>query len=402
MKKQYYIRETYLKSTIPFINKDIIKVFIGQRRVGKSFMLFQLMDYIKKKYKVAKFIYINKELTEFSQINTSVQLTNYVKEKSEKNKINFLFIDEVQDIVNFEIALRSLLAEGNYDIYCTGSNAKILSGEIATFLSGRYIQINIYSLSYNEFLQFHKQQDSNDTLIKFIKYGGLPYLYHIELMEDAVFGYLKSIYNTIILRDVITRHNVRNILFLEQLIYFLADNIGSLLSAKRISDFLKSQNINISSKLILEYLQFLEDAFFIKKVKRFDIKGRKIFEINHKFYFTDLGLRNSIQPFNMRDINKVLENMVYNKLITEGFEVYVGKFDNKEIDFVAVKADKTIYVQVTYMITSKKVHEREFGNLLKIKDNHTKIVVSMDEFAESNYKGIQHIYIRKFLLDSLS
>ncbi|MCK4663847.1 MAG: ATP-binding protein [Bacteroidales bacterium] len=402
MKRHYYNRDNYIKGIIPFINKDIIKVLIGQRRVGKSYMLFQLMDYIKKEIKNPKIIYINKELTEFSQIKTSTDLTDYIKANSENNKMNFLFIDEVQDIENFEMALRSLLAEGNFDIYCTGSNAKMLSSDIATYLSGRYIQFNIHSLSYKEFLQFHKLQDDKEAFVKFIKFGGLPYLYHLELEENTVFEYIESIYNTIILRDVVARYNIRNISFLEQLNHFLADNLGSLLSAKRISDFLKSQNINISTKLVLEYLQFLEDAFFIKKVKRFDIKGRKIFEINDKFYFTDLGLRNSLQTFNMKDINKVLENIVFNKLFTDGFEVYIGKFDDKEIDFVAVKGDKTIYIQVAYMIPDEKVHDREFGNLLKIADNHRKIVVSMDDFAESNYKGVEHIHVRKFLLDNLN
>ncbi len=401
MKRQYFNRENYINSIIPFINKDIIKVLVGQRRVGKSYMFFQLMDYIKKEFKNPGIIYINKELTTFSHIKKSSDLTDYVKTNSKENETNFLFIDEVQEIENFETALRSFLAEGNFDIYCTGSNAKMLSSDIATYLGGRYIQFYIYSLSYKEFLQFHKLEESQQTFVKFIKFGGLPYLHHLELEESTVFEYLKSIYNTIILRDVVARYNIRNISFLERLNHFLADNLGSLLSAKRISDFLKSQNINISTKLVLEYLQFLEDAFFIKKVKRFDIRGRKIFEINDKFYFTDLGLRNSLQTFNMKDINKVLENIVFNKLITSGFEVYIGKFDDKEIDFVAVRGDKTVYIQVAYMITGEKVHEREFGNLLKITDNHRKIVVSMDDFAVSNYKGVEHIHIRKFLLDDI-
>lgn len=401
MERKYYNRDNYINSILPFINKDIIKVLVGQRRVGKSYMLFQLMDYIKKEFKTPRIIYINKELNEFSHIKTSTDLTDYIKSNTENNKINFLFIDEIQDIESFEMALRSMLAEGNFDIYCTGSNAKMLSSDIATYLSGRYIQFHIHSLSYKEFLQFHKLQDSQEVFVKFMKFGGLPYLHHLELEENVVFEYLKSIYNTIILRDVVARYNIRNISFLERLNHFLADNLGSLLSAKRISDFLKSQNINISTKLVLEYLQFLEDAFFIKKVRRFDIKGRKIFEINDKFYFTDLGLRNSLQTFNIKDINKVLENIVFNKLVTEGFEVYIGKFDDKEIDFVAVKGDKTIYIQVAYLITDQKVHEREFGNLLKIADNYKKIVISMDDIAESNYKGVEHIHIRKFLLKKI-
>lgn len=402
MTKTYYKRERYIQKIIPFINKNNIKVLVGQRRVGKSYMLYQLMDYIKSEFKNANLIYINKELTSFSFIKTAKDLSNYIASHSVKEETNFIFIDEVQDIVSFEISLRSLLAEENYDIYCTGSNAKMLSSDIATLLSGRYIQFPIYSLSYDEFLQFHKLEDNQETFLKFIKFGGLPYLHHLELEENIVYEYLKSIYNSIILRDVVVRNNIRNIFFLEQLNHFLADNLGSLLSAKKISDFLKSQNVKISTKIILEYLQFLEDAFFIKKTRRFDIKGRKIFEINDKFYFIDLGLRNSLQPFNMKDINKVMENVVFNKLMVEGFDLYIGKYDDKEIDFVAVKGDRIIYIQVTYLISDEKVHAREFGNLLKIKDNHRKIVVSLDEFAESNYKGIEHIHLRKFLLNDLN
>lgn len=402
MTKTYYKRERYIQKIIPFINKNNIKVLVGQRRVGKSYMLYQLMDYIKSEFKNANLIYINKELTSFSFIKTAKDLSNYITSHSVKEETNFIFIDEVQDIVSFEISLRSLLAEENYDIYCTGSNAKMLSSDIATLLSGRYIQFPIYSLSYDEFLQFHKLEDNQETFLKFIKFGGLPYLHHLELEENIVYEYLKSIYNSIILRDVVVRNNIRNIFFLEQLNHFLADNLGSLLSAKKISDFLKSQNVKISTKIILEYLQFLEDAFFIKKTRRFDIKGRKIFEINDKFYFIDLGLRNSLQPFNMKDINKVMENVVFNKLMVEGFDLYIGKYDDKEIDFVAVKGDRIIYIQVTYLISDEKVHAREFGNLLKIKDNHRKIVVSLDEFAESNYKGIEHIHLRKFLLNDLN
>jgi len=402
MTKTYYKRERYIQKIIPFINKNNIKVLVGQRRVGKSYMLYQLMDYIKSEFKNANLIYINKELTSFSFIKTAKDLSNYITSHSVKEETNFIFIDEVQDIVSFEISLRSLLAEENYDIYCTGSNAKMLSSDIATLLSGRYIQFPIYSLSYDEFLQFHKLEDNQETFLKFIKFGGLPYLHHLELEENIVYEYLKSIYNSIILRDVVVRNNIRNIFFLEQLNHFLADNLGSLLSAKKISDFLKSQNVKISTKIILEYLQFLEDAFFIKKTRRFDIKGRKIFEINDKFYFIDLGLRNSLQPFNMKDINKVMENVVFNKLMVEGFDLYIGKYDDKEIDFVAVKGDRIIYIQVTYLISDEKVHAREFGNLLKIKDNHRKIVVSLDEFAESNYKGIEHIHLRKFLLKDLN
>ncbi len=401
MPKEYIFRENYINKIKPFVGKEIIKVFVGQRRVGKSYMLFQLMDYVKSNFENPNIIYINKELSDFSELITSKDLTEYVKSKSTHTSKNFLFIDEIQDIETYEIALRSFVAEGNFDIYCTGSNAKMLSSDIATYLSGRYIQFQIHSLSYPEFIQFHKLSDSDETFAKFIKFGGLPYLYHIDLEENAVYEYLKNIYNTIILRDVVARYKLRNLAFLERLNLFLADNLGSLISAKRISDFLKSQHVEISTKLVLEYLQYLEDAFFIRKLNRFDIKGRRIFEINEKYYFTDIGLRNTLQRFNMKDINKILENIVLNKLLIEGFDVFVGKFDDKEIDFVANRGDKTIYVQVAYLISDESVHEREFGNLLKINDNNRKIVVSTDLMAQSNYKGVEHKTIRTFLIETL-
>ncbi len=401
MERPYIPRKHYLDRIIPFINKEIIKIFVGQRRVGKSYLLLQIFDYLQETFPECHVIYINKELPRFSQINTSSELIGYVKANAKGPGTNFLLIDEIQDIENFHIALRGLLAEGGFDIYCTGSNAAMLSADTANLLGGRYIQIHVHSLSYNEFLQFHSLSNNQEALLSYMRFGGLPYLHHLELEENTITEYLKSIYNSIILRDVVVRYNVRNIPFLESLNHFLADNTGSLLSAKRISDFLKSQRVNISTKLVLEYLQYLEHAFFIKKAKRFDIKGRKVFEINDKFYFTDLGLRNVLQPFQMKDINKLLENLVYNKLLQEDYNVYVGKLHDQEIDFVALKENHTVYIQVVYLLATKQVHEREFGNLLGIKDNHRKIVVSMDEFPESNYKGIEHIHIRNFLSSSL-
>ncbi len=398
MDQTFFNRQTYVALIIPFINKEIIKILVGQRRVGKSYMLFQLMDHIRVHVKNSKIIYINKELTKFSFIKTGFDLVKYIETITEHTEFYYLFIDEVQEIVNFQEGLRSLLAENRFDIYCTGSNANMLSSDIATHLAGRYIQFQINSLSYTEFLEFHHLEDSSEACINFMKFGGLPYLHHLELKDHIVFEYLKSIYNTILLKDVISRHNIRNISFLERLNLFLANNLGSILSAKRISDFLKSQKINSSPKVILDYLKFLEDAFFIRRVRRYDINGRRIFELNDKFYFTDLGLRNTLQPFNTKDINKLLENVVYNALIIEGFEVYVGKLDELEIDFVALKQDQVLYIQVAYIISDQKVHEREFGNLLKIDDNHRKLVISMDEVT-TNYKGIEHHSLRSFLLN---
>ncbi|MEK9130028.1 MAG: ATP-binding protein [Patescibacteria group bacterium] len=397
MVKIYIKRPIYLDRIKPFIDKDIIKVIVGQRRVGKSYLFFQIIDLIKQKHKKANIIYINKELNKFDNIKNYQDLLNYIKKKTIKNKKNYIFIDEIQDIEKFEKALRDLKAKNKYDIYCTGSNAKLLSSELATFLSGRYIEIKIFGLSYSEFLIFHKLKDNQDSFLKFIKYGGLPYLINLKLDDEIVFGYLKSIYNTILLKDVVERYKIRNIFFLENLISYLADNVGSLVSAKKISDFLKSQKINISPNIVLDYLLFLTNAFFVLKVSRTDIQGKKIFEINDKYYFEDLGLRHSIVGYKQMDINKIMENLVFLHLQILGYKVTIGQLKDKEIDFVCEKQNKKVYIQVAYLITDEN-KEREFGNLLAIQDNYPKIVVSFDEMIdESEYKGVKHINIKKFL-----
>ena len=401
MIKKYIKRKRYIDKIKPFIGKEIIKVIVGQRRVGKSYLLFQIIDVIRKKNKASNIIYINKELNEFDDIKNYQDLLDYIKEKSKKSKKVYIFIDEIQDIENFEKALRSLNADGKYDIYCTGSNSNLLSGELATYLSGRYIEIQVFGLSYREFLIFHKLENNQKTLLKYIKYGGLPYLMHLELEDAIVYDYLKNVYNTILYKDIVSRHKIRNPAFLENLVEYLAENTGSIVSAKKISDFLKSQKISISPNIILDYLSFLANAFFVFKTDRSEIQGKKIFEINSKYYFEDIGLRHSIIGYKQPDINKVLENLVFLHLRVLGYNVFVGKLGNKEIDFVCEKQGKKIYVQVAYHITEQN-REREFGNLLEIKDNHPKFVVSMDELiGSSDYEGIEHIHIRDFLSSDL-
>jgi uncharacterized protein len=388
-------REKYLKKIKPYIGKQIIKVLIGQRRVGKTVILKQLMGLVSEEDKTANTIYINKEHNDFKDINTAEELFRYVKSHLSEKKKNYVFIDEIQEIEAFEIALRQLFAEG-LDIYCTGSNAKMLSGDLATHLSGRYIEFNIYSLSYSEFLQIHKLENITDSLNKYIRYGGLPYLVHLPFDDEIIYGYLKSIYNTIILKDIVSRYNIRDIDFLERLVEYLSNNLGSYVSSKKISDFLKAQRVSLSINTVMNYLKYLTNSFFINKVRRLDIIGKKRFEINDKYFFSDLGLKHSIIPFTGSHIANVFENMVYNQLIYSGFNVFVGKHQDREIDFVAQKGKETKYVQVAYLLSDEKVREREFGNLLKIEDNYEKIVVSADEFVE-DYKGIRHMHIRTFL-----
>lgn len=397
-KQKYIKRPIYLKSIEPYMDKDVIKVLVGQRRVGKSFMLFQIMDAINLKHQNPEIIYINKELDVFESIVNHSDLLNYIKSQEKGTKKKYIFIDEIQDIQNFEKALRSLQAKGGYDIYCTGSNAHLLSGELATFLSGRYVETKIYSLSYNEFLDFHKLKNEKESLNKFLKFGGLPYLINLKLEDQVVYDYLKNIYAAILFKDVVKRHNIRNINFLEKLVRYVADNTGSLVSSKKISDFLKSQRIQISPQLVLDYLSHLESAFFIFKVLRMDISGKKIFEIGEKYYFEDLGLRHSIVGYKANDINKILENAIYQHLRISGYNISIGKSGDKEVDFICEKQGKKIYVQVAYLLQDEKTIAREFGNLLQIKDNYPKYVISMDEFLSgTEYEGIEHIHVQDFI-----
>ncbi|OFX19077.1 MAG: ATPase [Bacteroidetes bacterium GWA2_31_9b] len=396
--REYIKRPIYLELVKPYINKDIIKVLVGQRRVGKSYMLFQIMDELALIHENPEIIYINKELDVFESIVNHKDLLDYISSKEVGTGKKYIFIDEIQDIENFEKALRSLQAKGGYDIYCTGSNAKLLSGELATFLSGRYVEIKIYSLSFSEFLEFHKLRNDNDSLFKFFKYGGLPYLINLNLEDHVIYDYLKNIYAAILYKDIVKRYSIRNVNFLEDLVRYVADNTGSLVSSKKISDFLKSQRIQISPQLVLDYLSHLESAFFIFKVLRADITGKKIFEIGEKYYFEDIGLRNSIVGYKANDINKILENVVYQHLKISGYQISIGKTANKEIDFICEKSGKKIYVQVTYLLQDEKTVNREFGNLLEIKDNYPKYVVSMDEaMSGSDFKGIKQIHIKEFI-----
>jgi len=390
-----YIRKRYLDKIKPFIGKEIIKVLVGQRRVGKTTILKQLMQLIKLDDEKSNIIYINKEHNDFRDIVSSDDLFRYVKSKLSKTADNYVFIDEVQEIDNFEIALRQLFAE-NIDLYCTGSNAKMLSGDLATHLSGRYIEFHINSLSYREFIEAHKLSNDNASLTKYIKYGGLPYLINLPFDDEIIYGYLKSIYNTIILKDVVARYSIRDVEFLERLVEYLSDNLGSYISSKKISDFLKSQRVGLSVNTVMNYLKYLTSSYFINKVQRLDIIGKKRFEINDKFFFSDLGLKHSLIPYSGNQIGNVFENLVYNQLIFEGYKVFIGKHQDREIDFVAQKGSELKYIQVAYQITDDKVREREFGNLLRINDNYEKVVVSADEFA-NDYKGIKHIHIRDFL-----
>lgn len=393
----YKKRPIYLDRIKPYIGKNLIKVLVGQRRVGKSFLLLQLIDLVRQQDESANIIYINKELFEYDHLREYKDLMKAINSQTSNAVKNYIFIDEIQDIVNFEKAIRSLQAKGEHDIYITGSNAFLLSGELATYLSGRYIEFKIFGLTYNEFCVFHQQPDSQETFLKYLRYGGLPYLINIQLTDDLVFDYLRNIYAAILFKDIVARHNIRNVSLLENLVNYVADNIGNLLSAKSISDFLKSQKVKVTPNVILSYLGFLEQAFFILKVNREELRGKKIFEIGQKYYLEDLGLRHALLGYRTADIGKILENIVYIHLVAAGYQVRVGKFQNKEVDFVCTRGDEKMYVQVAYLIADEATAKREFGNLELIYDNHPKFVVSMDENATGNVGGIKHVNVREYI-----
>ena len=392
-------RKGYIDRIKPFMQKSVAKVLTGQRRVGKSFLLYQLIEEILAEEPDANIIYVNLEDFTFSSLQTAEDLHSYIISHSKEKVKNYIFIDEIQDIPGFEKVIRSLLLNEDNDIYITGSNAKMLSGELATYLSGRYIEFKIYSLSYSEFLEFHGLTESETSYELYSRYGGLPYLLNLPLEDETVNEYLKSVYSTIVFRDVVSRYKLRNTLFLEKLIQFLSENIGNLFSAKNISDYLKSQHTTISVNQIQSYTEYLNNAFLIHRVERYDLIGKRVFEIGEKYYFENMGIRNIVVGYRITDKAKILENLVYNHLLYKGYDIKVGYYGDKEIDFVGEKNGEKLYIQVALKIDSDKTAEREFGNLLKIQDNYPKIVVTKDTFSGNSYEGIRHCPIRQFLME---
>jgi len=391
------IRESYTSRVEPFMRKPILKVFTGQRRVGKSYILYQIMQKIQNDDPTANIIYVNKEDNSFDFIGNYNDLVRHIEDEKVHERKNYIFIDEIQDIKEFEKAVRSLLLDTENDIYITGSNARLLSGELATLLGGRTLEFKVYSLSYTEFLLFHNLGNTDESLDKYFLYGGLPFLTNLKMTNEIIFEYLKNIYNTIVYRDVVMRHGIRSTYFLEQLIRYVADNTGSLFSAKSISDFLKSQKVMIPHNQVQTFISYLTEAFLIHRILRYDIVGKHLFETSEKYYFEDTGIRNAIIGYKPDDKAKILENVVHNELLYRGYEVYTGWKGNHETDFIATKDKETIYIQVALVLDSDPTITREFGNLLEINDNYPKMVITTDEEFRNTIKGVEHLNIRRFL-----
>ena len=392
-------RPDYTDKVLRLFGKGLIIALTGQRRVGKSFIMKQVINLLSTD-ESNNIIYVDKEDEKFSSIITHTELTQYVEEHLLKDKTNYLFIDEVQNIKEFELTLRSLHSREACEIVITGSNAKMLSSELSTYLSGRCVEYFIQSLDYTEFIEFHQLLDNDQSLISYLTYGGMPQLYRIGLQEkDLVTDYLHNVYNTIILKDIVEREDIRNVPLLKNLVRFVSDNVGKPVSATNIVNYLKSQRVDSSTKVIINYLEYLCNAFIIHRVNRYDIHGKRLFEVNDKYYFEDIGIRNSlVQGGLAQRMEKVIENAVYLHLIRLGYNVTVGYLQKTEIDFVATKGEQTIYVQATYLLANEETVTREFGNLALIKDNFPKYVISMDSlYNGTNYHGIHHMHLRDFL-----
>ena len=408
------LRQSYLEKIERYLGKDTIIILTGQRRIGKSYVLRLFRDKVSKDAG-ANVIFIDKEKHEFDDIKTYKDLNAYIDERRNKAKTNYILVDEIQDIEDFEKSVRSYYEEPDIEIVVTGSNSKMLSSDLSTLIGGRYKEIYIQALSYEEFMLFHQLTDSDDTLAKYIQFGGLPGLVKMGLDEQDAREYQLDVYHTVLLKDVIMRNKIRNVPFLENLVRFLADNAGKIISANSIAKYMRSQGESVTSTAIINYTKFLCDAYLIHKVNRYDIHGKKLFESNDKFYFEDNGLRNTLAGGSREgDIEKVIENIIYNHLIRLGYEVTVGQLQAGErrrvgerssgmIDFVCNKPKgQRLYVQASYIIADEATREREFGNLRAIKDNYPKYVISMTPLVgRQDSDGITHLHLRRFLTEGL-
>ena len=398
-------RDEYIKQIVPFIDKDVIKVLTGIRRSGKSVMLKLLMEELKNRgINENQFIYINFENLKYRNLKNYERLYDFILNKvDDKYKSYYVFLDEIQEVEEWERCVNSLRVDEdfNFDIYITGSNAKLLSGELSTYLAGRYIEFVVYPFSFKEFFEIIQEKNQEikvkEAFQKYVKFGGMPFLHNLDYNFEASMQYLQDLYASIILKDITQRNNIRDTDLLERIINYIIINIGNTFSATSISKFFKSENRKVATETILNYIKACEEAFLVYRVARNDLLGKKILNVNEKYYIADHGIREAIMENNQKDINQVMENIVYFEMLRRGYNVKIGKVDNLEVDFVCKKNDETIYIQVSYLLASEDTKEREFSVLENIKDNYPKYVLSMDEFDMSR-NGIKHINLIEFLI----
>lgn len=397
----YIFRDRYIEKIKNFIDKPIVKILTGMRRVGKSTILNIIKNDVLKDIPEENKIYMNFESFEYFEINNASALKKYLnkKLKDQKGKVYFFF-DEIQLVEDWEKVINALRVSFDSDIYITGSNSKLISGDLATLLAGRYVEFEIQPLSFYEFSEIYRDPNLNeeDLFQKFIKIGGMPGLKYFKLEEEVSQKYLNDIYNTVLVKDVLNYNNIRDVDIFNRILSFAMQNIGATFSASAIKNYLKSENRNISVDTVLNYLEYCNRAFVLKKVPRFDLEGKKLLKVDEKYYLTDHGFRQSMGFSNVKDIEKTLENIVYIELLSRGYDVKIGKVKDREIDFVAKRGEIISYFQISYLMENEKTREREFGVYDLIKDNYPKYVLSMDKLDFSQ-RGIIHKNIVDFLLE---
>jgi predicted AAA+ superfamily ATPase len=390
------LRAEYLERIRPFIGKPVVKILVGMRRVGKSELLMQLRDIIEGEGSGQDPIYINKELRQFNFIRNNDDLDTYVDEHA--NGVGTtIFIDEVQEIERWEKSIASYLAEG-MDVFLTGSNAHLLSSDLATLLSGRYVEFPIYPLSFSEFRELRNSSETTEELFQlYLRYGGLPGLHAFDFDEIPTFQYLEAIYQSILLKDVVARHNIRNASLLDNVTQYLFDNIGNLFNASNVAKYLKNQRLSNSLPTVQAHVKYICEAFLAHQVRQFDLKGKRYLEVNDKYFVSDLGLRHAILGYRDADISGMLENLVFLELVRNEYHVSIGKVGTREVDFVCDRRDERCYVQVAYLMPEKETVEREFGVLEAIADNHPKVVLSLDSIQIKRESGVKHQNLIHFL-----
>lgn len=399
-------RKRYIETLIPFINKPVIKAITGIRRCGKSTLLMQIIQLLQNEREIDSqhIISINKELFEFDAIKNYKDLHTYISQKSAKLAGTcYVFIDEIQEIEGWEKAITSLLAEKRYDLYITGSNARLLSSELATLLSGRYIECAMHTLTFLEFSQLTamRAQSHNMSVFEvFVRYGGFPGIHHLDMQDIVVRQFLQAIYNTVLLKDVVQKNAIRDAAMLDVIAKYVIDNCGNITTAKNISQYMKSQQRKISVDTVLNYIHFCCDAHIFEKVKRYDIKGKRLLETHEKYYMGDVGFKYATVGYRPQDISGQLENIVYLELRARGFTVSIGKIDDKEIDFIAEKGADKMYIQVCTTLNDEKVIEREYASLEAVKDHFPKIVLSLDDKFDTSRNGIRWMNIEAYLSSS--
>ncbi len=398
-----FYRKTYLEKIGNLIGNKLIKVILGQRRVGKSYILRMIINDLihKKNIERKNILYINMDIFELKFIKNDEILyqviKNYIEEIKPKGKV-FLFIDEIQEIEKWEKVLNSLSQDykKEFELFITGSNANLLSKELSTYISGRYVTLNIFPFDYNEFIEYFKLKKNKESFLEYLKLGGLPEMYKLN-DENLRYNYILNLKDSIILKDMVQRFEIRNVRLLERLFEYLVDTIGNSFSINSIVKHLKSKNYSVNHEIIDNYVRYITMSYSIHEVKRYDIQGKKILTGEKKYYVNDISFKNYISSKFDYQIGKILENIVYLSLLKKGYNVFVGKLRNKEIDFIAEKKDERMYIQVSYLLSDKNVFEREFGNLKSIKDNYKKLVLSMDDITFKNIDGIEHLKIYEFL-----